>query len=240
MWLASTIPRVIVRPPDPARALALAAALEALGLHAEALDDASLEAASDGIRHARTLRFGELGVAFPPLPEDPSAKAETDADTVGWGDVATLVRAVSRGNVIRSTVSIEKVPMGRGGATIDVVRESTREEHPKGELLYVFAFDGRAWLLGLDTIRYATIGMPLRPTQRDNFLAVVERLRAGATRARYDDELVRQGPPRNDVSRVRGQEDVAPVRPGAALDLAARLIHRARMRALQHPYRTKA
>lgn len=224
MWIASPIPRVVGRAVDVERAEGLASALEREGFHAEALDEVELERAAKEVRHVRTFQFGESGLSV--------------ADgALGWGEIATIVRAVSRGNVVRSTVSVEKVHVGRGG-TVDVVRESTHEEHPKGELVYLFAVQGPAWLFGMDTLRYATLGMPLRPTQRDNFLAVIERIRAGAPRAHYDDELVRLGPPRLDVARVRDAEPAGPVGPSAALDLAARLIHRARMRAMQHPYRS--
>ncbi|MFO0612576.1 MAG: hypothetical protein U0414_08320 [Polyangiaceae bacterium] len=222
MWIASAIPRVLARP-DGERARALASALARDGFDAEVLEDLELERGLE-VRAARSMQFQEAGLVF------------VDG-ALAWGDVATIVRAVSRGNVVRSTVTVEKVRVGRGGS-VDVVRESSHEEHPKGELLYLFGAQGPAWLLAMDTLRYPTLGIPLRPTQRDNFNAVIERIRASAPRAYYDDELVRQGPPRHDVTRVRDSEVAAPVGPSAALDLAARLIHRARMRAAQHPYRS--
>lgn len=224
MWIASTIPRVVGRAFDDERAHGLAAALEQAGFHAEALDDTEVERAVADVRAVRTMQFHDAGLSF--------------ADgTLAWADVVTMVRAVSRGNVLRSSVTVEKVHVGRGG-TVDVVRESSQQEHPKGELLYLFGVQGPAWLLAMDTLRYATLGIPLRHTQRDNFLAVVERIRASAPRAHYDDELVRHGPPRLDISRVRDGESAGPIGPSAALDLAARLIHRARVRAMQHPYRS--
>ena len=154
---------------------------------------------------------------------------------IQWAEITTIVHAHTSANVQRTTSDIEIAFSAKGGQYTQHV-EHTRTERAQGEVLYLFPVEGRPWILSIDTLKYAALGVPLRPTHRENFDGLIQRIRAGASHARYDETLLHESPPSNEMLHVRDNDTPGHIGPSALLNLTATLVHR-RVWSRRSPYR---
>jgi len=224
VWQRSRIPRVIAHPASLEEANALVAGLERAGLSVETLDEAAFRRESDALE-VRLPMLDTAGI----VAKDKNVRMD-------WASIATIVHSHTSASVARTTSDVEVRYSPKGGRYTETV-EHTRTERLQGEVLYLFPEQGRPWLLSMDTLKYAALGVPLRPTHRENFDVLLERIRAAATRARYDDSLLHESPPTSETINVRGTDSPGHVGPGVLLNFTATLVHR-RILGQRSPYRT--
>lgn len=224
LWLASPLPHVVARVPERVAAERAVAALRAGGFECEWIENDALASSSDMVI-ARSPRLRDDGLI---------ANAEGDV-FMAWDHIAMLVLARSSVAVERTQNEIEVV-QGPRGSTYVTTRERTRRERTAQRVLYLFPRVGTPWLFEENGIRWATLGVPLRPTRRDNFAALVAHVRSRASHAAFDETLVKYPPPQFDLVLVRDHEEPRTT-PNRAMDLAAHLIARRGLRARNAPYR---
>jgi hypothetical protein len=226
LWLASPLPHIVARVADRASADAQVAALQRAGFDAEWIDDDTL------------LSSSEMSIARSPAVHDAGLVANAESrEFVRWEDMRALVFARSSVAVERTENEMVVVQAPRGSSYV-TTRERTRRERAAQNVLYVFSSEA-VWLFEENGIRWASLGVPLLPTRRDNFNALVSLVRARAVRASFDDSLVSHPPPQFDLVLARDRADVR-ASPNRAMDVAAQLIARRALRARGGPFRTPA
>lgn len=181
--LSQPPPSIVLRTNDAAQARAVGAAIRSRGHDVVAIDESKVPEATA----VRALRFGD---AF-----------EIGNDAIAYADVVALVRAARA----LKTETIERVTerklrpgaaLATGGLVMSkkVTREEKHVAHDREELLYVFtrAERPRAPLLVAErSASYAALDS-VASSQRENFLRVVQALRARAPRAKFDERLLLQ------------------------------------------------
>lgn len=219
---------------DEARALAGALGLTpyetrlklVAGLPAVVMTSTDREAATEVLRGLRARGHGAVGFDGSAVVPSESMIAmrnfalEPDAITVGlpsgerlpYLDLAVMLRAAHRTSVESTTVTKEtKLSFGRtaltGGLmnTKTVSREQRSTTHDQEQVLYLFRKSGATpWILRERSTQYTTLGKALAPSSMHNFMTTIERLRASAPGAVYDERLrtLRGGPWRLTVSGV--------------------------------------
>jgi hypothetical protein len=172
-WTINASPRVIARVSDGVEAERCVRALREEGLDAESVDEAEVSASS-AMQRPRVVRVLE-------------GMIEADGQHLPYELVRALVRARLVTSVARSSVEVERVQAGRGTAVVS--RQKTEHERVVEEALFVFGAHGERWLLVHSAIRYGALGVPLRPSQRENFELLLTMLRARVAAERFDDAL---------------------------------------------------
>ncbi|MFO0562059.1 MAG: hypothetical protein U0269_28860 [Polyangiales bacterium] len=173
-WTLNASPRVIARAGGAQDAERCVRALREEGLDAEWVDESEVTSSAkmQRIRAVRVL----------------DGLLECDGNVLAYSDVRALVRAKLVSNASRSTVDVERVEAGRG-VTVVVATQKTERERVVEEALFVFGAHGERWLLVHNAVRYAALGVALRPVQRENFEMLVSMLRERLPRERYDDSM---------------------------------------------------
>jgi hypothetical protein len=125
---------------------------------------------------------------------------DSGADQLPWDDVSALIQARHHVHTEKTaTIKERKFDLGRtvmtGGLMTsktskrDVVTKTDDIEH----VLYLFRASGEApWLLREHGTNYSCLGARLDPTAARNFATAVERFRAHAPHARFDESLARR------------------------------------------------
>lgn len=210
-WTVNASPRVIARVSATSEAELGVRALRDEGLDAEWVDEGEVTSSAKMPR-IRDVRVLERSLA-------------ADGGVLAFDDVRALVRAKLVATSAKSTVDVERVEAGRG-ATVVVARQKTETERRVEEALYVFGAHGERWLLVHTAIRYAGLGVPLRPVQRENFEMLVSMLRSRTSAERFDDSLCASAASAGAVGDA--------VR---AMDVLVHAIARRRGGAMRHPMR---
>ena len=182
--LAAGVPAIVLATADPARAQALAGKLAARG-HAVHVCRPGDVVPADAMVSMRRFQL------------EPDALVAGDV-RLPWADLAVLVRATHRRVTETAAATTEKkFSLGRtiatGGlsmrktVTKDVVARSEQTE----PVLYLFRRSGETpWLLREQSTHYGALGADVAPVAARNFALVIERLRAAAPHARYEDRLL--------------------------------------------------
>jgi hypothetical protein len=210
-WLALALPRVVGRFDDRVLADRCTAALRHEGFDAATVDSSEIVPAKSMVK-ARVPVIEATGVR-------PNG---SDSDKTPWTDFVVFVRARARTTAYRSAMEPETIYEPVTETTRRVVREDVTRESLASEVLYLFPRFGRPWLIHESGVRFAALGVPLRPSRRDNFLVLVDRIRASAPGVPVSEALVRHVPPTLGVTSVRDTEEVA-ASPDHLLDVAAHL-----------------
>lgn len=202
--LGGGVPAVVLATPDADRAHVLLAKLRARRHDAVCCDTSDVVASSAMV----ALRRFQLG-------DDALVAGDR---RLPWRDIAVFVRATHRISTEKTAqVTHKQLAIGRaiatGGlvmrknTTSDVVTRTTDHE----PVLYVFRRDrGTPWLLREQGTQFAGLGADATPIASRNFQLAVDRLRALAPEARFDDRLVaRKGAP-DDLDLLAHLIAVAP------------------------------
>lgn len=231
LLLRASMPVPLLRTEDRARALDLVTKLRARR-HDVVACDASAVVASDAMTPVRSFRLDDDAFV---------ASAGNVSITVPWSDIVALVRAVHRTSSEHIEKSEErKLSLGRaamsGGflLTKTVSKSAKQTVEEREQVLYVFRQGGAPLLAAISRTRYDGLASALRPSQIENFNALVRMLRERAPQALYDERLLA---PRPGLDRVRaGTAGTVSASSSEGIDLLAHLIALAGTRA-NRPYR---
>ncbi|MBL8680247.1 MAG: hypothetical protein JNK05_13815 [Myxococcales bacterium] len=216
-WAKVVVPRIAARIDDPIRARAFATELAASGLDVECIEDSEVVSSSEMLE-PRTIAIASSGLVTDLRPGQP----------LEYRAITALVRARVSGTVVSTTIEVERVPSGKGG-TVAVPVERTTHERNAEEVLYVFSSTDVPWLLVQSLVRYGSLGIPLRFTQRENFDLIVETLRANAPWAGFD-ETLRTASVERAATVAKSETASRTGAPPRSIDLAAHVLARCSMR----------
>ena len=127
---------------------------------------------------------------------EPDALVAGD-ERLPWSDISVLIRATHRFHTEgTTTVKTTKLDLGRavltGGLMITKTKKQevvTRSDNSE-PVLYIFRASGEpAWILHEQRTNFAALGADLTPTAPRNFVLAIDRIRARATNARFDERL---------------------------------------------------
>ena len=182
--LAAGMPAIVLATAEAARAQALAGKLSARGHGVFACRAGDVVAAGAMV----SMRRFQL---------EPDAIVAGDA-RLPWQDLALLVRATHRQvTEAAATTTEKKFSLGRtiatGGLSMrkTVTKDAIARTEQSEPVLYLFRASGETpWLLREQGTHYGALGADVAPVAARNFALVVERLRAAAPHARYEDRLL--------------------------------------------------
>ncbi len=183
------VPAVVLTTADREAAMALLASVRARGHGAVACDGDAVHFRRDMTSICKFRFDGEELVSI-----DGAGKSSH----LRYDDVIALVRGVHRRNSTKTKeVTEKKFAMGRalltGGLASNksVSREVIESTEEREEVLYLFRHDNaRPWILVDAEARYQGLADRLARTQRENFIATVECLRAMCPGAGYDEHIL--------------------------------------------------
>ncbi len=187
MRLAPEPPALLARL-EAERADSLVAALRAAGLAALSVDS---EVPSDRERLvAARIAFSEAGAVF--------TSRLGEAMAVAWTDVLAILRGlrVARQETERTEKSRRFTPaaaIATGGLvmTRELERTVRSSEESSGQVILVYARDGRAAALAEGGLDFTCLGPGLQPSSTANMAELARRLREAARGAFYDERLLR-------------------------------------------------
>jgi hypothetical protein len=206
LLLAAGTPAIVKTTPDRALALDLLARLRARGHGAVACDAAAVVASEDMVAMRR-----------PRLEADAVTIDDRPNERLPYSDVLALLPAVHQRRVDTATQTREtKLSMGRavmtGGLafTKSVKTTSHAATEERDVVLYVFRKSGEPpWLLRERGTGWASLGLPLAPSEGENYRLAVAALRERAPGARFDDRLMtRKAGERSSLSGGGGNTTV--------------------------------
>lgn len=184
--LTAGLPAIVLTTTDAAAAKALVTKLRGRGHRALACAASSVVPAAQMVSLRRfTLDDDGLDNGEAQLP---------------WSAISVLVQARHR----RQTETVEQVKdkkfdLTRAIATGGLIMRKTEKREvvtrveDSEQVLYLFRSDGESpWLLREHAANYAGLGAALQPIASRNFAIAVEKFRAHAAHARFDDSLLRR------------------------------------------------
>jgi len=187
MLLAPGIPALVLVTPDKSRALGLLGSLRARGHDALAFDTQAVVSSQTMISPRQlAVRTDRFEVSLP------------EPAQLVFSDILALLRGTHETRV-DATVATTKRKFSAGRAALTGGLVMTKKEtlsssshvYDKQEVLYIYLRSGnRPWLLRESGTRYDGLGDRMAPTERANFLTVVDILRQGAPQAVYDESLI--------------------------------------------------
>jgi hypothetical protein len=187
LLLAAGAPAIVKTKPDRALALDLLSRLRARG-HGAVACDASAVVSSEEMVAMRRPRLEVDAVTIDDRPNE----------RLPYSDVLALLPAVHQRRVETATQTREtKLSMGRavmtgGMAFTKTVKTSSRNATEERDVvLYVFRKSGEPpWLLRERGTGWAGLGLPLAPSESENYRQAVAALREHAPGATFDDRLM--------------------------------------------------
>jgi hypothetical protein len=184
------LPAIVATMPDSAQANALCARLRERGHGAVSADLAFVQALAPQV------------VREPSLAGDVFRGTDTQGQPfeMRMPNVLSVLRATSVQEDESSVTTHEKkLSVGRavlsGGLMLRKTETRTTETQAetREQVLYVFRIDTRVPLLLRElSLRYQMLGKDLKPTTAQNFATLIEKLRAGAPQALYDQRMFTQ------------------------------------------------
>ncbi len=184
-----TLPSIILKTPDRARALALMEKLRARG-HEAAACDVSLVTPVEQLHELRDFRLEPDALV--------SLNPAGGSERLPWGEVVALVRAVQKGTGRSTEKTTErKFNLGKavltGGLSVSsaVTRETSREVDERDPVLFLFRRAGAPWVARESRCRYEGLGAELKAARPENFNTLVRLLRERLPGAPFDDRLMR-------------------------------------------------
>lgn len=187
LLLAAGTPAIVKTTPDRALALDLLSRLRARGHGAVACDASAVVSSEDMVAMRR-----------PRLEVDAVTLDDRSTERLPYSDVLALLPAVHQRRVDTAVQTREtKLSMGRavmtgGLAFTKTVKTSTRNATEERDVvLYVFRKSGGSpWLLRERGTGWAGLGLPLAPSESENYRLAVAALRERAPGATFDDRLM--------------------------------------------------
>jgi len=221
LLLAAGMPAIVKTTPDRALALDLLARLRARGHGAVACDAAAVVSSEDMV----TMRRPRLEADAVTIDDRPNER-------LPYADVLALLPAVHQRRVDTATQTREtKLSMGRalmtGGMTFTkTVKTNTHNAAEERDVvLYVFRRSGETpWLLRERGTGWAGLGLPMAPSESENYRLAVSALRERAPGATFDDRLMaRKAAERSSLSGG-GAKTTVKTSSQAGVDLLAHLL----------------
>lgn len=201
LLLRAATPTIVLRTDDRGRATDLLLAMRGRGHEVVAFDDAAV-VDSEAMTRPRSFRLEadalvsvgqpESRLPFVDLLAIVRAEHQTTTETV----VATKERTLSLGRAALS-----------GGlvASKTVTKERAQSVEQREPVAYLFRRSGEPpWLLASGRLRYDALAPHVRPSQLENFEALIGRLRESAPSAAYDARLLAVRAPSKLRSDGRG------------------------------------
>ena len=186
LLLAAGTPAIVKTTPDRALALDLLGRLRARGHGAVAFDGAAVVSSEDMVAMRR-----------PRLEADAVALDDRPGERLPYADVLALLPAVHQRRADTTTETREKkISLTRGLMTSGMsftktVKTNTRSATEERDVvLYVFRRSGAVpWLLREHGTSWVGLGLPLAPSEGENYRLAVAALRERAPGATFDDRL---------------------------------------------------
>jgi hypothetical protein len=221
LLLAAGTPAIVKTTPDRSLALELLARLRARGHGAVACDAAAVVSSEDMVAMRRP-RLGSDTVTLDDRPEEP----------LPYADVLALLPAMHQRRVESATqtretkLSMSRAVMTGGLAFTKTVKTSTRQASEERDVvLYVFRKSGGTpWLLHERGTAWAGLGLPLAPSEGENFRLAVAALRERAPSAAYDDRLMTRKPAERASLSGSGGNTTVKSSSQAGVDLLAHVL----------------
>jgi hypothetical protein len=221
LLLASGPPIIARTTPDRAVALELLERLRARGHGAVACDASAVVSSSAMVAMRR-----------PVLGDDAVTLGEAPGERLPYDDVLALVPAVHRQRVDATTHTREtQISMGRAIATggmlftRSVTKDTRNATEERTTVLYLFRRNGETpWILREHGTGWAGVGLPLAPSETENFRAAVAALRARAHGATYDDRLMSRRASEKTAMTGAGNTTTVKTSSEAGVDLLAHVI----------------
>ncbi len=184
--LVAGLPAIVLATTDAGAAQALVKKLRARGHGALMCRVADVVRAPKMIQ-MRYFQFDDEGL-------------ESDGERLPWADLSTLVRARHQRQVATTEIVTQKKfnatrAIMTGGLIMRKTekREVSTTTEEVEQVLYLFrAGGGTPWILREQATNYTALGAALTPIANRNFAILVEKLRACAPHAVFDDSLVRR------------------------------------------------
>ena len=221
LLLATGTPAIVKTTPDKALALELLARVRARGHGAVACDAAAVVSSADMVAMRR-----------PRLEKDAVTLHDRPGERLPYADVLALLPAVHQRRVDTATQTREtKLSMGRavmtgGMAFTKTVKTTTRNATEERDVvLYVFRASGAPpWLLRERGTSWVGLGLPLAPSEGENYRLAVAALRERAPGATFDERLMtRKAGERSSLSGGGGNTTVK-TSSQAGVDLLAHVL----------------
>lgn len=189
MRLAPEPPALLARL-GPDEADALVAALRKAGLAALSVDTTC---PTDGDRTlARSLSIHDNGVTFTPR--------FGSSMEVAWPDVLAILRGLRKSRTeVERTETTTKIAPGTAVLTGGLILTETSKKTVRSsveaneQVILVYARGGRAAALAETQLDYSCLGADMKPSSTANMVELSRQLRERATRAFYDERLLRLG-----------------------------------------------
>jgi hypothetical protein len=219
--VAGGTPAVVKTTADRALALTILARLRSRGHGAVACDADAVVASGDMVAMRR-----------PRLEADAITLDDRPTERLPYDDILALLPAVHHRRVDTATQTREtKLSMGRalmtGGMTFTKsVKTTTRNATEERDgVLYVFRRSGaRPWILREHGTGWGALGLPLAPSESENYRGALAALRQRAPGATFDDRLMtRKATERSALSGSGGSTTVK-TSSESGVDLLAHLL----------------
>ena len=189
--LNAGMPAVVLATVDEAKARSTASALSREGHATVTLDRRTVVASAD---------MTEL-VRFQLTPTSVVADERT-GEELPFAEIGALIRAMHRGTTTTTEEVKERkfrpvMAIASGGMvmTKKTTREVTRREEHRDQVLYVFRRSGAPpWILRERGALYTGLGKDIGPTAFGNFQTTIQKLRAAAPGAAFDERLMNGRP----------------------------------------------
>lgn len=186
--LSAGIPAVVLTTADPARAQAIAAALQQRGQRALVCD------ASSAVSSRAMVPMKRFQLA-----SDAIVGGAQNEQTLPYADILAIFRALHREQIDASTLSKSTTfSAGRAVLTGGLVMTKSqttaaqKTSEAQEQVLYLFRRSGQTpWLLQESQTQYQGLGARLQPTTTANFQATLQLLREKAPGAVYDERLMK-------------------------------------------------
>jgi hypothetical protein len=214
-------PAIVKTTPDRAAALDLLARLRARGHGVVACDAGAVVASADMVAMRR-----------PRLTGDAVTLDDRPTERLPYDDVLALLPAVHRGRVDTATQTREtKLSMGRalttGGMTFTKTVKTTAHQatEEREGVLYVFRRSGAPpWILREHGTGWAALGLPLLPSESENYRLATTALRERAPGAKFDDRLLTRRAPERSAMSGGGANVTVKTSSASGVDLLAHLL----------------
>jgi hypothetical protein len=221
LLLAAGTPAVVKTTPDKAVALDLLGKLRSRGHGAVACDASAVVSSEDMVAMRR-----------PRLEPDAVALDDRPGERLPFADVLALLPAVHQRRVDTATQTREtKLSMGRammtgGMAFTKTVKTNTRNTSEERDVvLYVFRRSGAPpWLLRERGTVWTGLGLPLAPSEGENYRLAVAALRERASGATFDDRLMTRKAGERSALSVGSGSTTVKTSSQAGVDLLAHLL----------------
>ncbi len=189
--LAAGCPAIVLQTPDRDRAAEVLTRLRSRGHGAEACDDAAI-VPLDSMVALRDFRFASDAIECVGTHGEPT-------DRVRYDDLLALVRLSDRRSEVTTTVEKQRSfsaarAIASGGLVVTKTTEraSTTRSDSKEQVLALYRRAGRPLALRETSAHYDALGAERGPTTIVNFARAVDRIRALAPMAPYDDRLLQR------------------------------------------------